>query len=160
MIIARALYDNPDIIVFDEPTTALDVTTQIEVLAAIKDVISEKNTAAIYITHDLAVVSQVTEKIAVLYAGKIVEIGSTQAIINDPKHPYTTALLSAVPKVSQEGALESIEGSVPNLVHPPSGCRFHPRCPIAEAQCAAVAPTLEDLDGHHQVACLLLAEGA
>ena len=105
------------------------------------------------ITHDLGVVAETCDRVGVMYAGNLCEVGSIKQIFEDPKHPYTAALLNSVPRVSQEGALESIEGSVPNLVSPPAGCRFHPRCPYVKEVCRRRFPDTVAVEEGHTVAC-------
>ena len=143
IVVAIALLTNPAMIIADEPTTALDVTIQAEIMDLLQELCESEKMGLILITHDLAVVSQVTERIAVMYAGKIVEIGSTQAVINDPEHPYTQGLIKALPGSLQPGSrLNQIPGMMPTLTDIPPGCAFHPRCDISDTVCRMEVPTL------------------
>ena len=143
IVVAIALLTNPAMIVADEPTTALDVTIQAEIMDLLQELCESEKMGLILITHDLAVVSQVTERIAVMYAGKIVEIGSTQAVIHDPEHPYTKGLIKALPGSLQPGTrLNQIPGMMPTLTDIPPGCAFHPRCDISATVCRMEVPTL------------------
>ncbi len=143
IVIAIALLTDPALIIADEPTTALDVTIQAEILDLLLELCESEKTGLILITHDLAVVSQVTQKIAVMYAGKIVEMGDTTRIISQPKHPYTQGLINALPGSEHLGKrLNQIPGMMPNLMSIPPGCSFHPRCPLRVAVCAQQIPEL------------------
>ena len=153
-IIAMALSCEPQIIIADEPTTALDVIVQDQILDELKKIQRDLGMAIIYISHDIAVIAEVTDKIAIMYAGKIVELGDTSEVFARPKHPYSYLLLSSTPSVTgPRRKLAPLEGEPPNLLNPPSGCRFHPRCPYATEQCSTDEPPLVDVDGGHQVAC-------
>ena len=152
-IIAMALACEPDLIIADEPTTALDVIVQDRILREIKKVQTELNMGMIYISHDMAVIAEVSDVVAVMYAGRIVEFGDAHTIFNDPIHPYTRALMSAFPSVSGEKReLSDIQGEPPNLLNPPSGCRFHPRCPYATRECETDDPPIVRR-GEHWAAC-------
>lgn len=143
IVIAIALLLDPAIIIADEPTTALDVTIQAEIMELLLELCEKNETGLILITHDLGVVSQVTEKIAVMYAGRIVEIGSTENIVANPLHPYTRGLIKALPGSRGTGEkLYQIPGSMPNLTEMPEGCAFHPRCELAEGECFTTVPEL------------------
>jgi len=143
IVVAIALLTNPVLIIADEPTTALDVTIQAEIMDLLQELCQSVDMGLILITHDLAVVSQVTEKIAVMYAGKIVEIGSTQSVINNPAHPYTKGLIKALPGSLQPGSrLNQIPGMMPTLTDIPPGCAFHPRCNISGTICRMQVPAL------------------
>jgi len=157
VVIAMALASNPKIVLADEPTTALDVIVQAQILKLIKDIQKDEHLSVVLITHDLSVIVQMCDTIAVMYAGKIVERGSTQIIIKDPKHPYTMGMLSSFPSLSRSryDRLTFIPGTPPNLVDPPSGCRFHPRCPHAMDVCIKKEPKNIELDKGHPVACHL-----
>jgi len=156
VLIAMAVACNPDILIADEPTTALDVTTQAEILRLIDELKSNIGCSVIYITHDLAVISEICDRVAVMYAGVIVELGSVEAIFNDPLHPYARGLMRTRLKVSEKREyLDTISGSVPNLISPPSGCRFHPRCPRAEDVCSKVKPDVIEVEDGHYVSCHL-----
>ena len=143
IVVAIALLTNPALIIADEPTTALDVTIQAEIMDLLQELCESDKMGLILITHDLAVVSQVTERIAVMYAGKIVEVGSTQMVIQDPEHPYTQGLIKALPGSLQPGSrLNQIPGMMPTLTDIPPGCAFHPRCDISDTVCRMEVPTL------------------
>jgi peptide/nickel transport system ATP-binding protein len=143
IVVAIALLTNPTLIIADEPTTALDVTIQAEIMDLLQELCESDKMGLILITHDLAVVSQVTERIAVMYAGKIVEIGPTQAVIHDPQHPYTKGLIKALPGSLQPGSrLNQIPGMMPTLTDIPPGCAFHPRCTIRDTVCRMEVPAL------------------
>jgi len=143
IVVAIALLTNPAMIIADEPTTALDVTIQAEIMDLLQELCESEKMGLILITHDLAVVSQVTERIAVMYAGKIVEVGSTQSVIHDPEHPYTRGLIKALPGSLQPGTrLNQIPGMMPTLTDIPPGCAFHPRCDISDTVCRMEVPAL------------------
>ena len=149
VMIAMALAGRPRLLIADEPTTALDVTIQSQILDLLKKLQKETGMTIVMITHDLGVVAEMCDRVAVMYAGTVVETGNASEIFSDPKHPYTQGLLSALPGESKE--LSSIGGSVPDLLNPPSGCRFNPRCPIAKAHCSVDVPLLKGED--YKVAC-------
>jgi len=149
VMIAMALAGRPRLLIADEPTTALDVTIQSQILDLLKKLQEETGMTIVMITHDLGVVAEMCDRVAVMYAGTVVETGNASEIFSDPKHPYTQGLLSALPGESKE--LSSIGGSVPDLLDPPSGCRFNPRCPIAKAHCSVDVPLLKGED--YKVAC-------
>lgn len=152
IVAAIALLTNPALIIADEPTTALDVTIQAEIMDLLLELCESEKMGFILITHDLSVVSQVTEKIAVMYAGKIVEAGSTEAIIQDPKHPYTQGLIKALPGSLQPGTrLNQIPGMMPTLTDIPPGCAFHPRCKISDTVCQAEVPVLISIDDYDRM---------
>jgi len=152
IVAAIALLTNPSLIIADEPTTALDVTIQAEIMDLLLELCESEKMGFILITHDLSVVSQVTEKIAVMYAGKIVEAGSTEAIIQDPKHPYTQGLIKAIPGSLQPGTrLNQIPGMMPTLTDIPPGCAFHPRCKISDTVCQAEVPVLISIDEYDRM---------
>ncbi|UCE56537.1 MAG: ABC transporter ATP-binding protein [Desulfobacterales bacterium] len=152
IVIAIALLTNPSLIIADEPTTALDVTIQAEIMDLLLELCESEKMGFILITHDLSVVSQVTEKIAVMYAGKIVETGSTEAVIYDPKHPYTQGLIKALPGSLQPGTrLNQIPGMMPTLTDIPPGCAFHPRCTISDTVCRMEAPALISIDEYDRM---------
>ncbi|MFI0474006.1 ABC transporter ATP-binding protein [Halomonas sp. HMF6819] len=165
IIIAIALLLDPDIIIADEPTTALDVTIQAEIMALLLDLCEQHNVGLILITHDLGVVSQVTQRMLVMYAGRVIEQGPTREIINDPQHPYTQGLINALPQMATPGEkLNQIRGSMPSLSNLPSGCAFHPRCdfrirPNGEPRAACVEQVPGFVDtGNCRVACHMVAE--
>ncbi|MDG6902686.1 MAG: ABC transporter ATP-binding protein [Nitrososphaerota archaeon] len=151
--IARALAGEPQILIADEPTTNLDVTIQAQVLELLKTLQKELDMSLIMITHDMGIISEMTEKVVVLYAGRVAEVASTREIFESPKHPYTSALLRAVPRLDRRQSLTSIPGNIPNLIEPPSGCRYHPRCAYMTDVCAEKIPPLEDIAGGRKVSC-------
>lgn len=151
--IARALAGEPDLLIADEPTTNLDVTIQAQVLDLLKDLQKELGMTLILITHDMGIVAEMTEKVVVLYAGRVAEVASTKETFATPKHPYTSALLKAVPRVDRKKELVPIGGNIPNLITPPSGCRFHPRCKFMQEICVQKEPPLETMGGGREVSC-------
>jgi peptide/nickel transport system ATP-binding protein len=153
--IAMALATARDLIIADEPTTNLDVTIQDQVLKLIKELVDKKKTSFILITHSLAVASEMTERIYVMYAGTIIEQANTQDLFEKPYHPYTHALLSCIPKLSGGGIALGIPGRMPNYLNPPLGCRFSPRCPQALPVCEKEKPPLTEIEPGHEVACFL-----
>ena len=162
VVIAMALVCNPQILIADEPTTALDVTIQAQILKLIKDLQEAHGTSVIFITHDLGVVAQIADDVAVMYLGRIVEKGTVRQVLKTPAHPYTTALLQSLPGGghARRGRLPAISGSVPALTAIPSGCPFHPRCPRALRGVCDVGgpPMLRDLAGGQAAACVRLDE--
>jgi peptide/nickel transport system ATP-binding protein len=155
-MIAMALVRRPKVLLADEITTALDVTVQAQVLELIKELRNVIGTSVILITHDLGIVAQTCDRVAIMYAGNIVETASVKEIFKNPLHPYTKGLFAAIPRLrSQKGELVSITGSVPDLIFPPNGCRFHPRCPMAFEKCPKSKPPLIEAKPGHFVACLL-----
>ena len=154
VMIAMALSCNPALIIADEPTTALDVTIQAQVLDLMKDLREDLNMAILYITHNLGVIAEMADRIAIMYAGNIVEEGSCVTIFKNPHHPYTKALLSSIPRMDKKlDRLGVIKGVVPNLINPPSGCRFHPRCPLATEKCSREVPPYVETEPDHLVFC-------
>lgn len=158
--IARALALNPALIVADEPVSALDVSVQAQIVNLMLELQDELGMAYLFVAHDLSVVKHVSDRVAVMYVGKIVEIAETNALFNTPKHPYTEALLSAVPKPDPRLRAQRIilEGDVADPSHPPPGCYFHPRCKYAVEQCKIEAPNLRELSPNHWVSCHRAAE--
>ena len=155
-MIAMAIARRPKVLLADEITTALDVTVQAQILELLKELRDKIDSSIILITHDLGVVAETCDRVAVMYAGNIVEIASVQEIFKNPMHPYTKGLFAAIPRLStSKDELESISGSVPNLIFPPSGCRFHPRCPSVFERCPLVKPPLIEVSPGHAVECLL-----
>ncbi len=153
-VIAMALSCNPQVIIADEPTTALDVIVQDQILEELKKIQRELGMSIIYISHDIAVIAEVTDKMGVMYAGRLVEYGSTEEVFAAPRHPYAYLLLRSTPSITgPRRKLAPLSGEPPNLLDPPTGCRFHPRCPFATDQCVEEEPVLETVDGDHQVAC-------
>jgi peptide/nickel transport system ATP-binding protein len=158
-MIAMALINDPKLLIADEPTTALDVTVQAQILELLARLQRELGTAIVIITHDLGVVAEVTEEICVMYAGRIVERGSTMTIFGAPEHPYTWGLLKSIPRLDSpaDEELVPIPGRPPSLINRPSGCHFHPRCAYVEPSHRRIDPALEPVPGGggHSVACLL-----
>ena len=155
-VIAMALSCNPQIIIADEPTTALDVIVQDQILKELKKVQSALGMSIIYISHDIAVIAEVTEVMGVMYAGRLVEFGPTEKVFARPRHPYTYLLLRSTPSITgPRRALAPLEGEPPDLLDPPGGCRFHPRCPYATARCSEEEPALEVVEAEtgYKVAC-------
>ncbi len=158
-MIAMALANDPKLLIADEPTTALDVTVQAQILELLAHLQQELDTAIVLITHDLGVVAEVTDEIAVMYAGRIVERAEKLPIFAAPEHPYTWGLLRSIPRLDlpRNEELVPIPGRPPSLINPPSGCSFHPRCPYARVECATTDPRLKPVDGDagHTTACVL-----
>jgi peptide/nickel transport system ATP-binding protein len=164
-MIAMALVNEPKLLIADEPTTALDVTVQAQILALLERLRGELGMAIVIVTHDMGVVAELADEIAVMYAGRIVETAATEALLNSPEHPYTWGLLRSIPKLDgpRKEQLEPIKGSPPSLIDPPSGCHFHPRCAYAQPDHARIDPELLPTPGPpgrpndpaHRVACLL-----
>ncbi|MCD6189729.1 MAG: ABC transporter ATP-binding protein [Thermococcus sp.] len=156
IVIGTGIANNPRILIADEPTTALDVTVQAQILDLINSLKEKYHATVILITHNLGVVAETADRVAVMYAGKIVEIGSVEQIFKNPLHPYTKGLLKAVPNpMTKIERLEAIPGTVPNLITPPGGCRFHPRCPYVMEVCKKKVPELVEIEDGHFVACHL-----
>ena len=158
-MIAMALANEPKLLIADEPTTALDVTVQAQILALLERLQRELGMAIVIITHDLGVVAEMAEDIAVMYAGRIVEMAPTRLLFSAPEHPYTWGLLNSIPTLdgAREADLVPIPGTPPSLINRPSGCHFHPRCAYAQPEHARIDPLLEPVPGEpgHHVACLL-----
>lgn len=154
VMIAMALACNPSLLIADEPSTALDVTIQAQILELLRDLQKEKGMAILLITHDLGVVAENADHVVVMYAGKIVERAPVEQLFDQPKHPYTVGLFRSLPRLDNKNdRLEVIEGNVPNPLDFPSGCKFRPRCPHATDKCAEQEPTLEGINDYHEVAC-------
>jgi peptide/nickel transport system ATP-binding protein len=147
VVIAMALLLNPDIVIADEPTTALDVIAQAQIINLLKRLKKENGLTVILITHDLGIISEIAERIAIMYAGQLVEIGSAFEIYKDPKHPYTQALISAIPTLYEKKKIAFIKGNPPNLAHAPTGCRFFERCPHAMNICKEEPPEIATKTG-------------
>ena len=155
VMIAMALVNNPSLLIADEPTTALDVTIQAQILFLMKHLMKEYHTSIMFITHDLGVVAEVADRVMVMYAGQIVEEADVFTLFSDPLHPYTKGLMGSTIKVDQkEEMLVTIPGTVPSLADMPEGCRFHPRCPLADEQCKTVCPELREAGAGRKVRCI------
>jgi peptide/nickel transport system ATP-binding protein len=157
--IALATICWPQFIIADEPTTALDVVVQKSVLAMIRDAQRQIGSSMIFVTHDLAVHANVSDRLGIMYAGRLVEEGITADVFHAPRHPYTRHLIESLPRIGAAMPRRSLEGSPPNLADPPSGCRFHPRCPLAMDICRREAPPMT-ATGAHRIACFAAGEGA
>lgn len=153
-MIAMAISCNPSVLILDEATTFLDVTIQRQILELIKDLRARLGCLFIIITHDLGIIAEMCDRVAVMYAGTIVELAETKKLFNNPTHPYTIGLLNAIPQPTEEATtLKSILGSVPSLIDPPSGCRFHSRCERSTEICSRMRPELREIEKGHLVAC-------
>jgi oligopeptide/dipeptide ABC transporter ATP-binding protein len=158
VVIAGALVLNPEMLVADEPVSMLDVSIRAEILNLLLRLRDEHGITILYITHDLATAAYFTDRVAVMYLGRIVEIGPTSTVLKNPGHPYTQALLSVIPVPNPRRRRERmiLEGETPNPIDLPAGCRFHPRCPVAVERCRSVDPQLKDVGDRHEVACILV----
>ena len=155
-VIAMALALSPPFVIADEPTTALDVVVQAQILNLMKRLKMELRTSIMLISHDLSIIAEVADKIAIMYGGKIVEYGPSDSVYNNPRHPYTRALLGSIPRLRGEiRDLTWIPGTPPDLIAPPPGCRFHPRCPRVMDRCRREEPPMVEVDKNHYVACWL-----
>jgi peptide/nickel transport system ATP-binding protein len=156
VVIAGALVLNPELLVADEPVSMLDVSIRAEILNLFLQLRDERGITILYITHDLATAAYFTDRVAVMYLGRIVETGPTRAVLSDPQHPYTEALLSVIPVPNPRRRRKRmiLAGETPNPIDLPSGCRFHPRCPVASELCGQTEPQLHSVGANHQVACL------
>jgi peptide/nickel transport system ATP-binding protein len=160
IVIAIALACSPLLLIADEATSNLDVTIQAQILDLLRQLKQTEIASILLITHDLGVVAETCNRVGVMYAGNICEIADVGDLFASPQHPYTRALLDAVPRIDQREALQSIAGSVPNLVNPPLGCRFHPRCPHAMPACRERFPDMTAVGACHEVACYLYTDKA
>jgi peptide/nickel transport system ATP-binding protein len=158
--IALATVFHPSLIIADEPTTALDVVVQRGVLQLLKDIQAESRNTVLLVTHDMAVHANVADRVAIMYAGRLVEEAPTEIIFNAPRHPYTQHLIRSLPMIGDKSSKVSLGGSPPNLANPPEGCRFHPRCPRAMEMCRTQVPEMTELGGGHRAACHLVKEAA
>lgn len=159
VMIAMALACSPDVLIADEPTTALDVTIQAQILEILKDLQQKMGMSIIFITHDLGVVSEMCDKVAVMYAGQVIEEGVTEQLFEEPLHPYTRGLIDSLPKLYEEqDELQTIEGSVPSPYHYPEGCRYADRCPFARELCRAAQPELIEMAEGRKVRCYQYSE--
>ena len=155
--IALATVFHPELIIADEPTTALDVVVQRGVLQLLKDIQGESKNTVLLVTHDMAVHANVADRVAIMYAGRIVEEAPTEIIFRNPEHPYTKHLISSLPVIGDKSGKSGLEGAPPNLANPPEGCRFHPRCRHAIEICKTQVPQMRDLGEEHRAACHLLS---
>ncbi|KRE20416.1 ABC transporter [Bosea sp. Root483D1] len=151
--IALATICKPEFIIADEPTTALDVIVQKDVLAMLRSIQREMGSSVLFITHDMGVHAALTDRLGIMYAGRLVEDGETAEIFAEPLHPYTRHLIASLPRIGDTEQREGLEGTPPNLADPPSGCRFHPRCPLAMPVCATTVPAMVATMPGHRVAC-------
>jgi oligopeptide/dipeptide ABC transporter ATP-binding protein len=154
-VIAMALIQNPTLVILDEPTSALDVSIQAQITNLLKRLQREMGLSIIFITHDIALASDICDRIAVVYGGQVVELGGMEEVLLRPQHPYTEKLLASLPRLDSDTAPEFIPGTPPDLVEPPTGCRFHPRCPYAFAPCAGKEPPLLGVGPGHTARCWL-----
>lgn len=159
VMIAMALALRPKLIVMDEPTTALDVVVQQQIIRKVKELQGEFDFSLLFITHDMSLLLAIADRIAIMYAGEIVEVGAAAEIRHSPQHPYTKGLLQSFPSVFEKRELIGIPGSPPSMVSPPPGCRFAQRCPVRLDECDSVAPQTRDISSTHRAACHLLGEG-
>ena len=158
--IALATVFHPSLIIADEPTTALDVVMQRGVLQMLRDIQTESANTVLLVTHDLAVHANVADRVGIMYAGRIVEEGPTQTIFQAPRHPYTDHLIHSLPMIGDKSEKEGLGGAPPNLADPPSGCRFHPRCPLVMDRCRTESPDMITISELHRVACHLVEEAS
>jgi oligopeptide/dipeptide ABC transporter ATP-binding protein len=156
VMIAMSLVLNPSLVILDEPTSALDVSIQAQMMNLLKDLKRDLGISFIFITHDIALASDICDKIAVMYAGEIVEIGNAEDVLIRPQHPYTRKLLDSIPRLGSNEAPQFIPGAPPDLTDPPPGCRFHPRCPFAFDRCTRESPAIITIEEGHKTRCWLL----
>jgi peptide/nickel transport system ATP-binding protein len=158
--IAMALVASRELLIADEPGTSLDVTIQDQILRLLRSLVVEKNVSVVLITHTLGVVRELTDRVYVMYAGSMAEVASTEELFANPLHPYTHGLMDAVPRLTGGGISDGIPGRIPEYLHPPPGCRFHPRCPHAMDICRQEKPAFYRINEDHQVACFLYLDAA
>jgi len=155
-MIAMAMAAKPSLLIADEPTTALDVTIQAQILRLMRDLMKEVRTSILFITHDLGVIAEIADRVAVMYTGRIVEEANVEELFKEPLHPYTQGLLASLPKLSElDKEIQQLPGSVPDAINPPEGCSFHPRCKFAMDHCRTKTPELKTIKPGHKVACHL-----
>ncbi|ELZ30549.1 peptide ABC transporter ATPase [Halosimplex carlsbadense 2-9-1] len=158
-LVAQALLNEPDLLIADEPGTALDVTVHDQILALLSELIEDRDMSILMITHNLGVARQLSDRVYIMYGGRIVETGTTEEIFEDPKHPYTQGLIASIPQLSGGTMADGIDGSVPEYTDPPEGCRFHPRCPYADEACRTERPAFESFGDARGVECVRFASG-
>ncbi len=159
VVIALVLAAEPKLIIADEPTTALDVSIQAQIIDLLKELCKQKGSAVMLVSHDMGVIAETADRIAIMYAGRVAEVGTVEEVINRPAHPYTVGLMGAIPKIHEEAEfLTQISGQMPRLSEVPEGCAFHPRCPLANEKCVKEKPVLRQREGHTAVACWLAEE--
>jgi peptide/nickel transport system ATP-binding protein len=156
--IGMALATSPELLIADEPGTSLDVTIQDQVLRLLRKLVEDKDTSVILITHTLGIVRELTDRVYVMYAGNVVEVATTQELFTQPLHPYTQGLIKTVPRLTGGGIASGIPGRIPDYLNPPSGCRFHPRCPQAMDICRTQKPPSYRVEPGHEVACFLYSD--
>jgi oligopeptide/dipeptide ABC transporter ATP-binding protein len=155
-MIGLALVLNSDLIIADEPTTSLDVIVEAQILELMKGLKRDFDLTMILITHNMGIVAELADRIAVMYAGRLVEVAEAVPLYDRPLHPYTQGLLKSIPNISlEEQKLETMPGSPPDLIEPPTGCNFHPRCPHAMEKCSSVEPPMKEIENGHRSACWL-----
>ena len=156
VLIAMAIAGRPELLIADEPTTALDVSVQAQILRLIAELVREIDLTVLLITHNIGLVAQLCNRIAVMYAGNVIEVGPARDVLTNPKHPYTRGLLQAIPTANTaRGTLKGVPGTVPGLLKPPGGCRFHTRCAFVQDKCKINQPPLHETGLGHQTACVL-----
>jgi len=159
VMIAMALSLSPDLVIADEPTSAVDATIQFQILELLSRLRQSQNFSMLFITHNLDIVSQICDRVVIMYAGRVVEEGSSHDVFSDPKHPYTQALMKSIPRprksIAESKRLSVIEGSIPDMLFPPKGCKFHPRCPYAFDKCKQEEPELKEVTEGRKIACHL-----
>jgi peptide/nickel transport system ATP-binding protein len=155
--IALATICKPEFIIADEPTTALDVVVQKDVLGMIRQIKCELGASVLFVTHDMGAHAALTDRLGIMYAGRLVEEAPTERLFAVPMHPYTQHLIASLPRIGDAGRRQGLDGSPPNLGDPPPGCRFHPRCPLAREVCRTIAPALVAARAGHRVACHAVA---